>query len=339
MDNKQKFIKKILLTLICLSAITLIPNTYAATTTMDLNPATGSQSIGNKFSVDLIIDGHGEPFNAAKATVEVSSTLQINDLFLGDCNFSFITTPKTSNPSFTGAILGGSANQCTVYTLTLTPVSSGTGLITLSDASVKKYWNAEEILQSVQNATYTLTSTSDTPQQEDTTTHSTSTESSSQPPNQSTTIVPESDPGLTTLSLKVIDTKNKPVSGATIILTSTDNEVTTPPVQTNQIQTGSQSQTDLQTTTNKEGIANITNVPPGIHGIEVKNDDKQIANKIVNIPANETVMRLGIQEQKQAIGWIEITLTITAFLIAGGIIMIYFRNTLIQLSYKLVNRT
>jgi hypothetical protein len=329
MDNKhQKFSQTLFFSALSIAAVVLTPAAYAANATMSLNPATGSYN--NTFSVDLVIDGNGEAFNAAKATIEASSGLRINDVFLGNCNFSFITTPTAANPSFVGTILGDSSEQCTVYTLSLTPVAQGTGLITISDASIKQYGDAEEILQSIQGGTYTITGESSTTSEEDTTA-----ESSSQTQNPA----PESDPGLTTVALKIVDENNNPIGDATVLLTSTDEEDTTSNTQSAQNKSTNQQQSTFQATTDKDGIAYITNVPSGIHAIEVKNDDKQIANKIVNVPPNETVMRLGIQEQKEAIGWIEIALIITAFLITGAIIIIYFRGTLLQLFQKLMKKT
>ena len=349
-NNRQKLFKKILLVTLCLLPLVLTPGAQAASATINLSPATGSYDVGSTFSVDLVIDGNGEAFNAAKATVEVSGGLQVNDVFLGDCNFSFITTPTATNPSFVGALLGDSSGQCTVYTLSLTPSSSGTGLITISDASVKKYGNAEEILQSVQNGTYTLNSATGSSSQGSTPTQSTTTESSSQSVNQAASIVPESDPGLTTVVLKVVDNNNNPISGATVSLstpgpTAAQNETNT--VFT--VPTGQQSQQEadtqpapagqFQATTDESGIAHITNVSAGVHTIEVKKDgEKQIASKIVNVPANERVMRLGIQEQKEAINWAQTAIIVITILVMVAVAIIYFRHTLFKLLQRLVGK-
>jgi hypothetical protein len=343
-NNRQKLFKNILLLTLSLMPLALTPGAYAANATMSLSPATGSYDVGNAFSVDLVIDGQGEAFNAAKATVEVSSALQISDIFLGDCNFSFITTPTTSDPSFVGAILGDSSGQCTVYTLSLTPVQSGSGLITLSDAAVKKYGSAEEILQSVQSGTYTLNSATGSSSQQDTatTTHSTSTESSIQE-------IPalESDSGLVTTIIKVVDSNNNPISGATVVInpsgSDTDQNQTNNPysIQSNGQQSegaNPSSQPQFQATTDESGIAQITNVPPGVHTIDIKDNEKTIASKIVNVPANEGVMRLGIQEQKEAIGWAQTAIIIITILTMVALVIIYFRNSLLKLLQKLVGK-
>jgi hypothetical protein len=344
-NNRKKLFKNILLLTLSLLPLVLAPGAYAASATMSLSPATGSYDAGNAFSVDLVIDGNGEAFNAAKATVEASAGLQINDVFLGDCNFSFITTPTSTNPSFVGAILGDSSEQCTVYTLSVTPVAQGTGLITISGASVKKYGSAEEILQSAQNGTYTLNSASGSSSEGDTPTQET-TESSDQSINQTASIVPESEPGLTTVVLKVVDNNNNPVSGATVSLSTagstpsqsgTNTALTAP---AGQQETGTQTApaAQFQATTDEAGIAHITNVPAGVHTIEVKRDEKQIASKIVNVPANERVMRLGIQEQKEAIGWAQTAIIIITILVMAGFVVIYFRNSLFKLLQRLAGK-
>jgi hypothetical protein len=143
--KKQNTTKKILLCMMLLSVFFVTPAAYAASGTMSITPYTGSHTLGTSFSVDLVIDGKGDAFNAAKATVAVSSGLQINNLILGDCNFSFIKTPTTTDPSFVGALLGSSSHQCTVFTLNVTPTTVGSATITLSDTSLKKYGTANTL--------------------------------------------------------------------------------------------------------------------------------------------------------------------------------------------------
>ena len=318
----QNIAKKILLAILSLSLLFAAPGAYAASATMSINPGTGSYSVGEAFSVDLVIDGKGDAFNAAKATIEVSQALQINDVILGDCNFSFITTPTTSNPSFVGAILGGSSQRCTVYTLTVTPATLGSGIITLSDASIKKHGNAAEILQSVQNGTYTLTGSSNSSSQESTTT----THSASQP------AVQASDPGLVTLVVKAVDSENKPITGATVLLNPETSalgpENTAFAAATDQEQAYFQ----FQATTDDSGTAQITNVPSGMYAIEVKKNEKLIAEKIVNVSGHEPVMTLGIrQQQEEPLNWLGLTVIIVTVLAAIGFIIIYFRTLFVEL--------
>ena len=80
-------------------------------------------------------------------------------------------------------------------------------------------------------------------------------------------------------------------------------------------------------------------MPAGVHTIEVKKDDeKQIASKIVNVPANERVMRLGIQEQKEALNWVQTAIIIMTILVMVALVIIYFRNSLLKLLQRLVGK-
>lgn len=132
-----------------------------------VTPASGSATLTTPLTVDLVVDGGGQAFNAAEATVTVSPNMSVTNLTAPTsdaCNLSYTgTPPSASNPSFAGAILSGSSTKCTVYTLTLTPTSAGTGTITISNASVKAYSTNNELFQSSQNGSYTLTMGSSTP--------------------------------------------------------------------------------------------------------------------------------------------------------------------------------
>src|SRR5260221_6385566 len=122
--------KTLIIVLAVISLLLTISNreAYAANTTIGLSPSTGS--FGKSFKVDLVIDGHGDRFNAAQAKVDVLSNLAIQDLVLGDCNFSSLKTPSTQDPSFTGIIISTYSTKCTVYTLILVPTAIGRGTIT-----------------------------------------------------------------------------------------------------------------------------------------------------------------------------------------------------------------
>jgi hypothetical protein len=175
-----------------------------------------------------------------------------------------------------------------------------------------------------------------------TSTHSTSTESSIQE-------IPalESNSGLVTAVIKVVDSNNNPISGATVVInpssSDTDQSQTNNPysIQSNGQQTedaNPASQPQLQATTDESGIAQITNVPPGVHTIEIKDNEKTIASKIVNVPANEGVMRLGIQEQKEAIGWAQTAIIIITILTMVALVILYFRNSLLKLLQRLLGK-
>lgn len=294
--------------------------------TIGVNPKDGSSyETGKSFIIDMIIDGKGDSFNAAKATVIISSSLQVNDLILGDCNFSFIQTPQATDPSFVGIILGGSSKKCTAYTLTLTPPPEETGSINLSNASIKKYGDASEILNSVQNGTYTIAGTtptntnivnnivqqiqnlsenkpSSTPTPIPTTTQEAPT---SIPSIQQSQEQQASAPASYTLSLEVLKSNNEPLSDATVAID---------PPQYSQAISQPVTQT---TTTDKKGTAQLNEINPGIHIIKVEKSGKLIAEKIINVAGNNPVLVLGIKEQKQTIDWtITLLIAIPLFMLS-----------------------
>lgn len=131
------------------------PAQAAASATIGLSPKSGV--FGKQFTISVVVNGNGQQFNAAQATVTIPSNLSIQDLVTGDCNFSFLQTPTITNPSFAGIHLGGSLQSCTVYTLTLAPVTKGNATITLSQGSVRRFGDAANILAGMDKGTYTLT--------------------------------------------------------------------------------------------------------------------------------------------------------------------------------------
>ncbi len=129
-----------------------------------VSPSSATVSAGTPFNVDVIVDGGGQAFNAAQATVAVSSGLSVTGLHnpsSNACNFQYTQTPSVSNPSFAGAIYSSSSTNCNVYTLTLTPTGDGT--VTLTNASIKSYADSSEILSTVQNGTFTVGTPTPTP--------------------------------------------------------------------------------------------------------------------------------------------------------------------------------
>lgn len=142
------------------------------TATIKISPPSASYNVGQQFSVNLIIDGGGQLFNSAQATITVSPNLIIRSLEIlpigsGGCNFTFVKssrTPTALDPSFAGGILNAASPGCTLYTLTLEAGSVGAGTISLTKAMVKAYTNSGEILLSSENGTYTIsTPTAPTP--------------------------------------------------------------------------------------------------------------------------------------------------------------------------------
>ncbi len=134
------------------------------TAVMSVSPETGNYGIGQQFVVSFGIDGGGQSFGAAQADVILSSNLQIESIIItppesGGCQFTYNQrkTPSTSNPSFSGTILNGSSNNCTVYSLTLRVMASGNGYVSLSRAAVKSDKDRKDILLRTQSGSYTLT--------------------------------------------------------------------------------------------------------------------------------------------------------------------------------------
>jgi hypothetical protein len=131
-------------------------------------PSSSTVTVGTPFTVDVAINA-GQAFNAAQATVAVSPNLAITSLSnpsSNACNFNYTQIPTTSNPSFAGAIFGTSTvSNCTVYRMSLTPTSTGTGTVTLSNGSIKSYADSTELLSNggLQNGSFTITAASPTP--------------------------------------------------------------------------------------------------------------------------------------------------------------------------------
>ncbi len=272
---------------LCLLAYITKP-AYAASGTMSISPNTGSYNTGSSFSVDLVIDGKGDSFNAAEATVKVSSNTQINNLVLGDCGFSFVKTPTSTDPSFTGVILGGSTTKCTAYALILTPLSPGSATITLTKAGIKKYGNATELLGTTQNALYTITG-----------------EGASSSNRTPSAISPQitlaqTNPENYTLSLTALTSDNTPIGNAMVNIDNNANSS-----QVNQ----------LKAETDTNGQATIHNIGPGVHTVKVEKDGKQVSQTILNFTGTNPVLTLGVKEQKQPANW-------TIIIIVGILIFI-----------------
>lgn len=130
------------------------------------SPASATETVGQPFNVTVAVNGGGTTFNAAQATVAVSSNLSIIGTHSAPspaCNFQYTQTPTAADPSFAGAIYGSSSTNCNVYTLTLTPNAAGTGTITVTNGSIKSYADNSEILTSVTNGSYTINAANATP--------------------------------------------------------------------------------------------------------------------------------------------------------------------------------
>jgi hypothetical protein len=122
------------------------------------SPATGTFKIGIPFSLYVNVTGP-EAFNAVRSQVDVSSNLTIDSISTpttNSCGLQYTQTPTTSDPSFAGAIHGGSSSSCTAFSMVLTPNATGAATVNFSDASIKAFDDSGEILGGVQDATFNI---------------------------------------------------------------------------------------------------------------------------------------------------------------------------------------
>lgn len=206
------------------------------TATINITPSGGPITLGQTFSVDLVIDGGGQTFNAAQADISISSNLTVQSLTItpagqGGCNFIFVNqqkTPTVTSPSFAAAQLSGSVARCTLFTMTLLANATGTGTINLSNASVISQPGHEKILLSYTNGLYqinpvptptTIVSPTPTP-----TTLPTPTPTSL--PTATPTAIPSPTPTTAILQPPTIDQSNVKTYDTSITLTGTKSQTT-----------------------------------------------------------------------------------------------------------------
>lgn len=254
----KKILSSLITLFLLLISVVFTQPVFASGATIAPSPSNGSY--GKPFTVNMVVDGSGDKFNAAEATVNISSNLKIQDVELGDCNFSFLKTPTAENPSFAGIIISTYSTKCTAYTLTLAPIKKGTGTITLTKGSVKRYGDAHELLSATSNGIYTLTGVVKD-------VLGTETKGTSQN-------------GLYALNLKVI-ASNKPVQNATIMLTSVSK--------TN----------NQQATTDSTGTAHFSNLTSGVYDATVKQGFNKVGETIVNVSGANHVLSLTINLDTQ----------------------------------------
>jgi hypothetical protein len=277
----------------------------AANGSVSVSPQTGSYAVGNIFSASIAINGGGTPFNAAKATILTSQTLNVTDLILGDCGFAFVKTPTISDLSFAGVLLGSSTQSCTLYSLKIKAVSPGAAYILLSDASVKSYKGALELISSVQSGNYTFNNTS-----------STNSISVLQ-------ISPTQAPKLDTKGIKLYDVSysvtlpnNIPPSE---VITTLDSTL---PIQTT-IDTSSQSNSKTLKLT-------FNDIPQGVHKLTSVYRNQPIADQIVTLSGNNKDLVFGAsttKENNQYLIWYAlIALLLVSLLVVGIIAYKVYRN-------------
>lgn len=284
-------------------------STFATNGTISVTPGTGNYANGQLFSIAIKIDGEGTSFNAAKATVTTSSTINIQGLSLGDCGFAFVKTPTKGDPSFAGVILGGSTKNCIVFTLQLKAVRLGTGNVTISDASIKSYSGANELLSSIKGGSYIIA------------------EASSSTVTTSSELTPTQAPLLAANGIKQYDISytvslpnNIPVSEVSVIL---DPEL--PDKMTAILAQIPDNPATI--------IATFQDVPEGVHTITTFHKNKPLSTQIVNVTGANRNLEFGITAKRASPIWIWYVLTaviIGGIGIAGLVTYLFYRKKISQ---------
>ncbi|HVZ11887.1 MAG TPA: hypothetical protein VG965_02560 [Patescibacteria group bacterium] len=150
---RSKILKQLLLVLV-LFVLAGLNDVFAAGGSIRAVPSVLNPTSGESFDVDIVVNGGGVAFNTAKASITVASNLEVRDLILGNCGFSFVVTPTTSNPSFVGAVLGGGIDSCTAFTLKLKLKDANTGTVTVSDGSIVASSDHSQLISVMQGGIY-----------------------------------------------------------------------------------------------------------------------------------------------------------------------------------------
>jgi hypothetical protein len=266
-----------------------VTRAFAAGPSISVNPATANWTVGQTYSVQFVVDGSGQEFDVASADVGFSSNLSVQGVVLGDCNFAFVKTPSTQNLSFAGAILGGSSNHCTAFTAQIKPVNSGIGAVTLSNGSIISHTSpSHEIISSVQNGRFALNNEGVTAQVispvPPVLVSPTRVPARTTQPTPQTVAARQSqiasivEPAATSykLDITVFDPLLNPAINRLVELVNLDKKQTT----------------------NKAGQVEFRGVVGGVHTIQVKDKNKNLAEQIVNLSGPQQVYALSIIESQ-----------------------------------------
>lgn len=276
-------------------SLSLASKSNASEGSISVIPKNGSYLTGESFEADVEINGGGTAFNAAKADVSVSENLKIERLTLGNCGFAFVDTPTIYAPSFVGVILGGSKTSCILYTMTLRVIGQNSGFVFISDASLKSYAGAQEILQSVNNSSYTFGGSAGNMEA-------------------FTRVEPTQAPlvnkdGEKVYTLVYTIESNNNTSSLSVLL---DPDLPT------------QIQSDVKPLLQDSSIlaAVFENVPEGVHTIEVKNSGRTVSSEVVNVEGDNREINLGVQPKTSlfTLGNIALFAIGMVILIAVGVI-------------------
>jgi hypothetical protein len=248
------FVARILIAVIIFSLTSV--GVFAASSTIEVIPNSGVYE--NQFNLDIIIDGHGDIFNAAKADLIISPQLKVKDLILGDCGFSFLSTPNIINPSFEGVALGESLEKCTVYSLVVVPFESGDSSVLLDDASVYRYGDAEDVLFTVKNGFFSVTE---------------SVEVEALPDLKQ---IKEPDLDRYTVLLRTYSDTG-PETQAKIEIVRVDDGKT------------------YQGVTDEMGSVQFSNIDSGIYTIAIDKDGQEFIDNVINVSGNNHILSLGIK--------------------------------------------
>jgi hypothetical protein len=257
-------------------------NAFAAT--ISLSPSASTITVNQPFTVDVILNEQTDRFNAAQANVTLSSNLTVSDMVLGNCNFSFIKTPSTQNPSFVGVTLGDSKNNCRVYTLTILPTGSSNGTISITDGSVKRNGDAAELLTAVRNGEYTVNSGNIANALTSVFTNAVQETPFTPVTANAATIEVEEDLESYTVAVKVVDAQNLPLKDAVVTLKP---------------QLQATSTTVQQVKTNSQGVAEFKAVDRNVYTVKASHNDKIVAEHIINTKGSSQVLTLGLQQEKE----------------------------------------
>ncbi len=279
---------------------------FAENGAISVVPESATETYGQEFNVDVEIDGGGTAFNAAKATVTLSPELAIQSLTLGNCGFALVRTPTESNPSFAGVILGGSSNVCTIYTLIIKGKGTGTGHVLVSDASIKSYKGAGELLSSVRSGSYTIV--------QNTSSGINFTTVSAPSPTQAPLVI--NGAKLYNILYTVSLPKNIPASSVIVTLDpQLPSKISAAPA----TEPGSP-----QTVT-----ATFQNVSEGVHTITAYSNDRTISTQIANITGSNRNLEFGTSTKQGVPSWIWylIGVILAVLLIVVGVFAYkYFRK-------------
>lgn len=272
---------------------------FAVNGTIKISPQSGNYTSGQVFNVDIDIDGNGSSLNTAEATVTISSTLGIENIIIGDCGFAFVRTPTQANPSFVGVILGGSVKTCTAYTLVLKAISPGTGTVALSNASLKSYKGAMEILMSLQNGSYVINADSS----------GINPVSVVKPSPTQAPLVGNNGTRLYDIVFTAPVPKGVPISAIQVTL---DPEL---PERKTVIPTSTQG-IPVTVTATFEGV------PQGVHTIVTFYNGKPLFKQIMNVGGNNKTLAFGVGAKRPSTSWTQYLILVVS-LICLGILTVF----------------